>query len=101
MTARMILLDAKPLGAADVAEIARRSARLMLGEEAMRRIRASRALIEHLTELGKPMYGVTTGLGACVDTPLAQADLIASSTACRSATAWASALLCRPRRCGR
>lgn len=77
MTARMILLDAKPLSAADVAEIARRNARLTLGEEAMRRIRASRALIEQLTQLGKPMYGVTTGLGACVDTPLAQADLIA------------------------
>ncbi|ETA71629.1 MULTISPECIES: HAL/PAL/TAL family ammonia-lyase [Mesorhizobium] len=77
MTARIVLLDAKPLGVADVAEIARRNARLMLGEEAMRRIRASRALIEHLTGLGKPMYGVTTGLGACVDTPLAQADLIA------------------------
>ncbi|WP_027055977.1 HAL/PAL/TAL family ammonia-lyase [Mesorhizobium erdmanii] len=77
MTGRMILLDAKPLGAADVAEIARRNARLMLGEQAMRRIRASRALIEHLTGLGKPMYGVTTGLGACVDTPLAPADLIA------------------------
>ncbi|TPK98216.1 histidine ammonia-lyase [Mesorhizobium sp. B2-4-14] len=76
MTARMILLDAKPLGVADVAEIARRNARLMLGKEAMR-IRASRALVEHLMQLGKPMYGVTTGLGACVDTPLAEADLIA------------------------
>ena len=61
MTARMILLDAKPLGVADVAEIARRNARLILGEEAMRRIRASRALIEHLTGLGKPMYGGRRG----------------------------------------
>ncbi|TIV44858.1 MAG: histidine ammonia-lyase, partial [Mesorhizobium sp.] len=77
MTARVIVLDAKPLSTEDVAEIARRNARLVLGEEAMRRIRASRALIEHLTQLGKPLYGVTTGLGACVDTPLAQADLIA------------------------
>ncbi|MDX8452261.1 histidine ammonia-lyase [Mesorhizobium sp. VK9D] len=77
MTARAIILDAKPLSTADVAEVARRGARLVLGEEAMRRIRASRALIEHLTQLGKPLYGVTTGLGACVDTPLAQADLIA------------------------
>ncbi|MFK0691030.1 histidine ammonia-lyase [Mesorhizobium sp. IMUNJ 23033] len=77
MTLRMVMLDAKPLGAADVAEIARRNARLVLGEEAMRRIRASRAVIERLTQLGRPIYGVTTGLGACVDTPLAPADLIA------------------------
>ncbi|TIV91271.1 MAG: histidine ammonia-lyase, partial [Mesorhizobium sp.] len=53
MTARVIVLDARPLGATDVAEIARRNARLVLGEEAMRRIRASRALIERLTQLGK------------------------------------------------
>ncbi|UCI07121.1 HAL/PAL/TAL family ammonia-lyase [Mesorhizobium sp. B1-1-8] len=77
MTARVIVLDAKSLGTADVAEIARRNARLVLGEEALRRIRVSRAVIEHLTQLGKPLYGVTTGLGACVDTPLAEADLIA------------------------
>ncbi|MDX8500477.1 histidine ammonia-lyase [Mesorhizobium sp. VK4C] len=77
MTARVIVLDARPLSAADVAEIARRNARLVLGEEAVRRVRASRALIERLTQLGKPLYGVTTGLGACVDTPLAEADLVA------------------------
>lgn len=77
MTHRMIVLDAKPLNAADVAEIARRNARLVLGEEAIHRIRASRALIEGLTQAGKPLYGVTTGLGACVDTSLAPADLIA------------------------
>lgn len=77
MTARVIVLDARSLSVADVAEIARRNTRLVLGEEAVRRIRASRALIERLTQLGKPLYGVTTGLGACVDTPLAGADLIA------------------------
>ena len=33
MTARVIVLDAKPLSAVEVAEIARRNARLVLGKE--------------------------------------------------------------------
>lgn len=72
-----IVLDAIPLDAAAVAEIARRGAHLMLGNAAQQRIREGRALVERFATQKKPVYGLNTSLGASVDTVLAPADLIA------------------------
>lgn len=72
-----IVLDATPLDAPAVAEIARRGARLVLGNAAQQKIRESRSLVERFATINKPVYGLNTSLGASVDTVLAPADLIA------------------------
>jgi histidine ammonia-lyase len=77
MTTSTIILDAVPLTADAVAAIARRKARLVLGSEALNRIRKGRQLVETFAESDKPVYGLNTGLGASVDTRLAAADLVA------------------------
>lgn len=77
MLSRTITLDDTPLTAADLTAIARRGAQLALGAGALARIRASRALVERFAAENRPVYGLNTGLGASVDTPLAGPDLIA------------------------
>lgn len=76
MITSTITLDAVPLTADAVAAIARRKVQLVLGNEALNRIRKGRHLVERFAELDKPVYGLNTGLGASVDTKLASADLV-------------------------
>ncbi|RWE45163.1 MAG: histidine ammonia-lyase [Mesorhizobium sp.] len=71
-----ITLDELPLTSSEVVAIARHGARLELGENALRRIHASRNLIEAMAKDGRPVYGLNTGLGASVDTPLSNSDLV-------------------------
>lgn len=49
-----------------MADVARRGRRVEIGPEALERIRASRAALEHALAEGRPVYGLTTGLGARV-----------------------------------
>src|SRR5262249_40928716 len=62
---------------ADIAAVARQRRRVALSKGAHERIAAARAVVErHLAE-DAPVYGLTTGLGAGVDTRLAPDDLAA------------------------
>lgn len=57
--------------------VAHGGARVMLAPEVGERLRAARAVVERSLERGEAVYGLTTGLGAAVDTRLA-ADQIAA-----------------------
>ncbi|MGO7421724.1 aromatic amino acid lyase, partial [Rhizobium ruizarguesonis] len=61
----------------DIAAIARRHARIEVSAEVEARIVGARAVVDRYTESDLPVYGLTTGLGAGVDTRLATEDLVA------------------------
>jgi histidine ammonia-lyase len=56
------------LDPASVVAVARRGARVAMGEEARERVSASRGLVEIMIEGDRPVYGVTTGFGALANT---------------------------------
>jgi histidine ammonia-lyase len=58
----------------DVIAVAR-GATVALGREVERRLAAARAVVDRHAQAEKPVYGLTTGLGAAVDTRLAVEDM--------------------------
>jgi histidine ammonia-lyase len=77
MTTMPVRLTVTPLRAVDIASIARRRSRVEISPEIHARIRDSRAVVERHAAENRPVYGLTTALGAAVDTPLGEEDLIA------------------------
>lgn len=67
----MIELDPQGLALADLLAIARQDAPADFSVGARQRIEEGHALLLKLAAEGTPIYGVTTGLGAAVDTPVA------------------------------
>ncbi|NTF89886.1 histidine ammonia-lyase [Agrobacterium rhizogenes] len=61
----------------DIAAIARRNARVTISSDVEDKILAARAIVDRYTASDMPVYGLTTGLGAGVDTRLATDDLVA------------------------
>jgi len=61
----------------DITSIARRSARIEISRDVENKINAARAVVERYLAADRPVYGLTTALGAGVDTRLATEDLIA------------------------
>ena len=61
----------------EVVAIARDGARIAVSPEVERRVAAARAVVDRHTELNLPVYGLTTALGAGVDTRLSADDLVA------------------------
>ncbi|MGQ3030438.1 MAG: HAL/PAL/TAL family ammonia-lyase [Ferrovibrionaceae bacterium] len=62
---------------ADIVAIARNRARLEVSARAASRVQAARAVVERYAASEVPVYGLTTALGAGVDTRLSNDDLIA------------------------
>lgn len=62
------------LDPASVVAVARRGARVTLGEEARERVRASRRHVERVIDGSRPVYGVTTGFGALATTRIAAGE---------------------------
>jgi histidine ammonia-lyase len=58
------------LDPASVVAVARRGARVALGEEARERVRSARRRVERMIEGSLPIYGVTTGFGALANTAI-------------------------------
>ena len=77
MTSSPVRLTGTPLSARDIAAIARRNAPVEISPEVDALVCASRAVIERHAAENRPVYGLTTALGAAVDTPLSDADLVA------------------------
>ncbi|ARW15907.1 HAL/PAL/TAL family ammonia-lyase [Komagataeibacter europaeus] len=77
MKAHDICMGAAAPSITDIADIARRGAKLSLSAEGMCRIRAGRAVVERYVAENRVVYGLNTGLGASVDTALVDADMIA------------------------
>ncbi|NEI68837.1 histidine ammonia-lyase [Rhizobium lusitanum] len=61
----------------DIASIARRGVQIVVSPEVEAKINAARAVVERYLAADRPVYGLTTALGAGVDTRLAADDLIA------------------------
>lgn len=65
------------LTVADIVAIARNRARLEISPAAESRVLAARAVVERYAASEVPVYGLTTALGAGVDTRLSNDDLVA------------------------
>jgi histidine ammonia-lyase len=72
----VVFADAPPT-IEDIAAIARDSAKIEISADVEARLTAARAVVDRYTERDLPVYGLTTGLGAGVDTRLATEDLVA------------------------
>jgi histidine ammonia-lyase len=72
-----VVFGEAPPKAEDIVAIARNGARIEISQAVEDRILASRAVIERYVAANTPAYGVTTGLGASVDTVLSADDLAA------------------------
>jgi histidine ammonia-lyase len=68
------VLAGERLGVAEVVAVAR-GAKVELGPEVARRLEAARAVVERHARAGAAVYGLTTGLGAAVDTRLGPAEM--------------------------
>lgn len=71
------LLLKTSLSIEDIGAIACGNRRIEISPEVEQRIEAARRIVDRYTELELPVYGLTTGLGAGVDTRLATDDLVA------------------------
>jgi histidine ammonia-lyase len=63
----MLVLDGQSLTLAHVEAVALGRRKVELSEDAIRAMRASRALVEEKSESGEVVYGVTTGFGRLAD----------------------------------
>ena len=70
-----IELTGDGLAVEDVESVALGRAAVRLGDRAIGRIAASRALIEQAVESGTPTYGVNTGFGRFVDVAIAHDEV--------------------------
>src|SRR5277367_1083535 len=74
---RPVVYGEAPPTLEDIVAVARHGAKIEISQAVEDRIRASRAVIERYVASNTPAYGVTTGLGASVDTALSADDLAA------------------------
>ena len=72
---REVVVDGSALAIDDVVAVARGQARASLGPGVAQRMEASRSVVVQALGGGAPVYGVNTGFGALVDTPIGEADL--------------------------
>jgi histidine ammonia-lyase len=72
---RELVVDGSALTIDDVVAVARGQARASLGPGVAQRMEPSRAVVEQALAGGAPVYGVNTGFGALVDTPIGPDDL--------------------------
>jgi histidine ammonia-lyase len=73
----VVNLTTKPPTIKDIAAIARQNARVSVEPDVEARILAGRAVVDRYIAADLPVYGLTTALGAGVDTRLAVDDLVA------------------------
>jgi histidine ammonia-lyase len=72
-----LVLGTAAIAPADIVRVARAMAPVALAPEARARVAAGRAVVERLARGDQPIYGLTTGLGAGVDTRLPPDDIAA------------------------
>ncbi|HKD98594.1 MAG TPA: histidine ammonia-lyase [Micromonosporaceae bacterium] len=66
-----ITVTANGVSADDVRAVARGTANVAIGDDAMEAMRRSRAIIDDIEAQGRPVYGVSTGFGALATTFIA------------------------------
>jgi histidine ammonia-lyase len=72
---REVVVDGGPLAIGDVVAVARAEARARLGANVRDQMEPSRSVVLNALSGDAPVYGVNTGFGALVDTPIGEADL--------------------------
>lgn len=72
-----VVLTETPPTIAEIVAVARDGARIELTPAVEQRVAAARAVVDRHAQEERPVYGLTTGLGAGVDTRLAADDLVA------------------------
>src|SRR3984893_16222334 len=72
---REVMVDGSGLAIEDVVAVARGQARAILGPGVAERMEISRSVVVQALSGGAPVYGVNTGVGALVDTPIGEGDL--------------------------
>jgi histidine ammonia-lyase len=72
---REIVVDGSALTIEDVVAVAHGQARASLGPEVAERMEYSRSVVVRALSGDAPVYGVNTGFGALVDTPIGEDDL--------------------------
>ncbi|MBV9432545.1 MAG: aromatic amino acid lyase, partial [Hyphomicrobiales bacterium] len=75
LPASLCRLGPGPLRIPEIVAVARRDARVELAPELTAKLAAARGAIERAAARGDTVYGLTTALGAAVDTRLDAADL--------------------------
>ena len=68
-------LGDRRVGVADVVKVARQSQQVRLASAVAARLSRARAVVETFAAGDRAVYGLNTGLGAAVDTPLSRADI--------------------------
>jgi histidine ammonia-lyase len=63
-----LILGDRPLTITDIAEVARRGRRVVLGADARRRLDEARAVVDRILAEDRVVYGVTTGFGQLATT---------------------------------
>ncbi len=71
----VIVRDEAPLSCEEIAAIAHARAKLSLGPSARAKLANGRAIVERIVAKSEKAYGITTGLGALSDVPLAPDEL--------------------------
>ncbi len=71
----LVVRDDAPLGCDAIAAIAHGRAKLAIGQGARAKLANGRAIVERIVAKGEKAYGITTGLGALSDVPLAPDEL--------------------------
>src|SRR5260370_8977278 len=72
---REVMVDGSALAMEGVVAVARGQAPAILGPGVAQRMEFSRSVVIRALSGGAPAYGVNTGFGALVDTPIGEADL--------------------------
>jgi histidine ammonia-lyase len=71
----MLLLDGNSLTVDDLVAIADGTTAVGLSDEAVRRVEASRAVVDRHARDSRPLYGINTGFGALAETTIPREDL--------------------------
>ena len=88
-----IEIDGESLTIDDVVHVSKGRQRVALAASALARIDTSRQFVEQLIRTGRPVYGITTGVGQLADQPISPKDVeklqlnLIRSHAVRSASA--------------
>lgn len=70
-----VMIDGESLTIEDVVQVARHNEPVILDDEAIPRIKSSRAVVETAIKEGEVVYGVNTGFGDLSDVPVNKVDL--------------------------
>jgi histidine ammonia-lyase len=73
---KKVIIDGETLTVEDVVDVARHNAAVIVSENAVKKVRKAREVLERLVKKNKTIYGVTTGFGAFGNVTITPEDLM-------------------------